>query len=491
MAANKDASGTVYDFDQLPDPAKREPTPRGDHEEAVVPSEDSRLIRGNEQWCQECAAGNATPERKSGLSTQHKRGLDPIDCAQEVIRVAGDRSVSLQERFRRVDEAMDAVLLSFSTIETRKKPFLEELESETDEEYDEADEVSDAEMEEYIDWLARQAADIIEIGLDKIVRGLRVPDRVLPEEAIQQAQRHPELIAPRLIQVLEEAAATATLDEPYKDNAHFFAIFLLAEFEAEEAFPAIRKILSLPDGLPCDLFGDLVVDDLPKVLAPFTRDRPEILEEMIGDFSLDESVRGGAMMTVVSLVDTGWLSWEDGMRLLGRQIARDAQENNARTVDFLCDRALDLVPSSMADEIERACLADLPDRGRAVMEIIERAIADPAIRESYEPTYVDGILPIGDTLALLRAWACFTDEDYDDEEDELSLEDQLKRGLLYQAWADARELDSPPKPHFLEEHEEAAPVLQPFVHDIPPVGRNQPCPCGSGKKYKKCCGAHR
>ena len=24
--------------------------------------------------------------------------------------------------------------------------------------------------------------------------------------------------------------------------------------------------------------------------------------------------------------------------------------------------------------------------------------------------------------------------------------------------------------------------------DQPKVGRNQPCPCGSGKKYKKCCG---
>ncbi|WP_367280582.1 SEC-C metal-binding domain-containing protein [uncultured Desulfovibrio sp.] len=22
----------------------------------------------------------------------------------------------------------------------------------------------------------------------------------------------------------------------------------------------------------------------------------------------------------------------------------------------------------------------------------------------------------------------------------------------------------------------------------PRVGRNDPCPCGSGKKYKKCCG---
>jgi uncharacterized protein YecA (UPF0149 family) len=22
------------------------------------------------------------------------------------------------------------------------------------------------------------------------------------------------------------------------------------------------------------------------------------------------------------------------------------------------------------------------------------------------------------------------------------------------------------------------------------IGRNDPCPCGSGKKYKKCCGAN-
>ncbi|MBM4155585.1 MAG: preprotein translocase subunit SecA [Lentisphaerae bacterium] len=30
---------------------------------------------------------------------------------------------------------------------------------------------------------------------------------------------------------------------------------------------------------------------------------------------------------------------------------------------------------------------------------------------------------------------------------------------------------------------------QPVRHDGPRVGRNDPCPCGSGKKYKKCCGA--
>jgi preprotein translocase subunit SecA len=28
----------------------------------------------------------------------------------------------------------------------------------------------------------------------------------------------------------------------------------------------------------------------------------------------------------------------------------------------------------------------------------------------------------------------------------------------------------------------------PFVRDLPKVGRNDACPCGSGKKYKQCCG---
>ncbi len=31
--------------------------------------------------------------------------------------------------------------------------------------------------------------------------------------------------------------------------------------------------------------------------------------------------------------------------------------------------------------------------------------------------------------------------------------------------------------------------VETVVHEGPRIGRNDPCPCGSGKKYKKCCGA--
>lgn len=48
------------------------------------------------------------------------------------------------------------------------------------------------------------------------------------------------------------------------------------------------------------------------------------------------------------------------------------------------------------------------------------------------------------------------------------------------AWVDER-----PGPAF--DPGPAPPPHHPFQHDTAKVGRNDPCPCGSGKKFKKCC----
>jgi preprotein translocase subunit SecA len=37
--------------------------------------------------------------------------------------------------------------------------------------------------------------------------------------------------------------------------------------------------------------------------------------------------------------------------------------------------------------------------------------------------------------------------------------------------------------------DEGEAAVKTIVRETPKVGRNDPCPCGSGKKYKKCCGA--
>jgi preprotein translocase subunit SecA len=41
-----------------------------------------------------------------------------------------------------------------------------------------------------------------------------------------------------------------------------------------------------------------------------------------------------------------------------------------------------------------------------------------------------------------------------------------------------------------EEEPALPPPVEPVHVDKEP-GRNDPCPCGSGKKYKKCCGAKK
>ena len=39
-----------------------------------------------------------------------------------------------------------------------------------------------------------------------------------------------------------------------------------------------------------------------------------------------------------------------------------------------------------------------------------------------------------------------------------------------------------------EEKKETKPKPQSYTRQGAKVGRNDPCPCGSGKKYKNCCG---
>lgn len=73
------------------------------------------------------------------------------------------------------------------------------------------------------------------------------------------------------------------------------------------------------------------------------------------------------------------------------------------------------------------------------------------------------------------------------EEDVQAIDEQRQAPLeMHYEHAEAQSIFEPePAP----EHENAADVAeQPFVRHGNKVGRNDPCPCGSGKKYKQCHG---
>ena len=65
-----------------------------------------------------------------------------------------------------------------------------------------------------------------------------------------------------------------------------------------------------------------------------------------------------------------------------------------------------------------------------------------------------------------------------------ALDISKEEALLSQGFKTYRKLV---KNGFIDEDKDF-PVEKPFIREAPKVGRNSPCPCGSGKKFKRCCG---
>jgi preprotein translocase subunit SecA len=107
-------------------------------------------------------------------------------------------------------------------------------------------------------------------------------------------------------------------------------------------------------------------------------------------------------------------------------------------------------------------------------------------REAFElfTTMLDRIKH--DSVSLLSRMQLRSQAEIDAEEQERQR--RLARAMQFQHAAPEQVTAPPQQPNALESERQApAPVAQ-FVRDTRKVGRNEPCPCGSGKKFKHCHG---
>ena len=115
------------------------------------------------------------------------------------------------------------------------------------------------------------------------------------------------------------------------------------------------------------------------------------------------------------------------------------------------------------------------DKWRAAVQEHEQMLTALTQRDGPDVRVVRLDDPI-DAVEECAEWDCFQDGEPDDELDEFfdgnsDLEpDESGRDLDRMFHSDPRDYGSP------------VPYVAP-----PKVGRNDPCPCGSGKKHKKCC----
>jgi hypothetical protein len=303
------------------------------------------------------------------------------------------------------------------------------------------------------------------------------------ETALRAAIEQREAIVPELIAALDRVSANPN---PYlrKDNTdylHLFAIYLLAQFRETRALDCFLRFFSLPGEQAPDLTADMVTEHGATVLASVCGGDPAPLLRLAHDETVNEFVRGQAIDGLLVQSIWGERPRDAVIAELRGLFATLPKPGNpyvwAEWVEAVNDfNALELLP-----EVRQAYAENLVDDDVIRLEDIDPAVPrkprgyTPPTREEEYRWFCERNTPI-DAIAECSRWLCYIDENEVVESvDDADKKDEVRPDVTF---------DLPP-----EELPALPAYTPPKPYIAPPkLGRNDPCPCGSGKKYKKCCG---
>ena len=123
-----------------------------------------------------------------------------------------------------------------------------------------------------------------------------------------------ELIVPELLAILEQAIENpGELVEQPEYMAHVYAMFLLARFREQGAYPLIVRFFSLPGDAAKESTGQVVTEDLCRILASVSGGDDGPIKDLIENDQANEYVRSAAMRDLVTLVANGGASRDEVM----------------------------------------------------------------------------------------------------------------------------------------------------------------------------------
>ena len=313
------------------------------------------------------------------------------------------------------------------------------------------------------------------MNVEEILAELDRKHTEVPRIALEEAVAQREEIIPHLLAVLEDVARDPALFAEDKDrNVHIYAMYLLAQFRETRAYSLLVKIFSAPGETPFELAGSVVTQDLTSILASVSDGDVSGMVELVENESANDYVRGAALDGLVTLMVFGRLS-RDEVTAYFRHLFQTLVRRHSAVWDGLANACADIGPREFATEIRQAYDEGLVDPWSIGWEEVEELL-DVSPEVALEKSRHRNRL-ITDTAKAITWWSSFHQHErwgkgagagIKGEEGQPRLEDDADGTLpLFGAG------------HYIPE---------PIRRTEPKVGRNQPCPCGSGKKYKKCCG---
>ena len=288
-------------------------------------------------------------------------------------------------------------------------------------------------------------------------------DRRLPRAALMAAGDQREALIPRFVDLIERRPIRGHA-LPEDETRILYGFHLLAEWRAHAAYPAMAQLLRGDAGPLDELFGDCLTETINRVMATVMDGAPGPLQELCLDRRVGEFTRSSMFDALAIAVGHGRLARDGFVAFL-----KDAYYR-------LPKREGSFVWHGWIDAVARLAIVEL----RALaMTALQRQYISPTIydadffEEEFARHEAEGCSEIAGGIVHTKPWT-----------------DTLGEFSEWPGFAESASTKPAPelpiaRPPLAIENRRVAPKPEP---DFGRVGRNAPCPCGSGQKYKRCHG---
>lgn len=246
---------------------------------------------------------------------------------------------------------------------------------------------------------------------------------------------------------------------------HTFAVYAFAYWEEPKAFQPLVAYLGRDTYAAIAHLQDTVVEDLHTILARIY-DGSDLgaLKRIIEDDDAESYVREACLKSLHVMARLDKLPREDVVAYYADVLEKLRGEHNSDWSDSIVLAAAEMQEPALRPAIDRWLAEGLVEPevvGASEIDRAYRELADVLDEQLLQAERFEHLVD------YLGDWAWFNSNDPADFDDPFEgMDDDFSNG---------------------EESRGDRPAQQPVVRISPKIGRNEPCPCGSGQKYKKCC----
>jgi Protein of unknown function (DUF1186) len=248
--------------------------------------------------------------------------------------------------------------------------------------------------------------------LAEIIEQLKYNEtRIFPREAVEGAISEQAAITPVLIETLKDCKNN--LDELLEDSGyilHLYALYLLAQFREKAAYPAIIDFFSTPGDAAMDITGDVVTEDLGRIIASVFDGNLDPIKQLIENQQANEYVRGAAIDSLMTLLAQDIITREQIVEYF-EELFQGKMERNPDDYIFskLVVDTCELCPIELKPHIDRAFEENIVDSMFIGWEDVDKYLelgvegALEKLREDRHHVLIDNV------IVEMQWWGCFNE----------------------------------------------------------------------------------